>query len=167
MRVYRKTPWYWYGAIALIVLAISIAINEVYSTKLPVYGVFLAFLIPAIYMVPCGIIQGITNVDANQLNVLAEFVGGYLFNGKPLANIVFKILSTDVVGQVSFHKLVSSKQRLITGKGLIFRPRHEVGTLPQGPTTNTLLCSRKCNSTSFCFLSSQHHFPNYLCFEDS
>lgn len=53
-------------------------------------------------MVPCGIIQGITNVDANQLNVLAEFIGGYMFNGKPLANMIFKIMSTDVVGQVRF-----------------------------------------------------------------
>ncbi|KAM3421973.1 hypothetical protein BST61_g2350 [Cercospora zeina] len=47
-------------------------------------------------MVPCGIIQGITNVDANQLNVLSEFIGGYMFQGKPLANMIFKILSTDV-----------------------------------------------------------------------
>jgi len=31
--------------------------------------------------------------------VLSEFIGGYMFNGKPLANMVFKIMSTDVVGQ--------------------------------------------------------------------
>lgn len=38
-------------------------------------------------------------MNANQLNVLAEFVGGYMFNGKPLANMIFKILSEDVVNQ--------------------------------------------------------------------
>ncbi|KAI7667954.1 hypothetical protein KC318_g5549 [Hortaea werneckii] len=53
-------------------------------------------------MVPCGIIQGITNVDANQLSVLSEFIGGYLFDGKPLANMIFKILSEDVVSQGIF-----------------------------------------------------------------
>lgn len=96
---YRKTPWYWYATIIVIIMAMAIAMVEVYETKLPVYGVFLGLIIPAIYMVPCGIIQGITNVDANQLNVLAEFIGGYMFEGKPLANMIFKILSTDVVGQ--------------------------------------------------------------------
>ena len=50
-------------------------------------------------MIPCAIVQGITNVNANQLNVLSEFIGGYMFQGKPIANILFKILSTDVVGQ--------------------------------------------------------------------
>ena len=75
---------------------------EVYHTNLPVYGVFLALAIPAIYMIPCGIIEGITNVNANQLNVLAEFIGGYMFSGKPLANMIFKILSEDVVGQGIF-----------------------------------------------------------------
>ena len=38
-------------------------------------------------------------MNANQLNVLAEFIGGYMFAGKPLANMIFKILSEDVVGQ--------------------------------------------------------------------
>ncbi|GFF31296.1 glutathione transporter 1 [Aspergillus lentulus] len=99
MKSYRKTPWYWYAAVIVVVTAIAIVLVEVYETKLPVYGVFLALIIPALYMVPCGIVQGITNVDANQLNVLSEFIGGYMFEGKPLANMLFKILSTDVVGQ--------------------------------------------------------------------
>lgn len=96
---YRRTPWYWYAGIIVVIMAMSIALVEVYHTKLPVYGVFLALIIPVVYMVPCGIVQGITNVDANQLNVLAEFIGGYMFEGKPLANMIFKIISTDVVGQ--------------------------------------------------------------------
>ncbi|KAJ5620322.1 hypothetical protein N7510_004306 [Penicillium lagena] len=96
---YKSTPWYWYAAIILVILGVSIAVVEVYGTNLPVYGVFLALIIPAVYMIPCGIVQGITNVDANQLNVLAEFIGGYLFEGRPLANMIFKVLSTDVVGQ--------------------------------------------------------------------
>lgn len=43
--------------------------------------------------------SGCQKVDANQLNVLSEFIGGYMFQGKPVANMLFKILSTDVVGQ--------------------------------------------------------------------
>lgn len=86
MRLYPRTPWYWYGAITAIMVIISMVMVHVYSTGLPVWAIILATVIPAIYMIPCGIIQGITNVDANQLNVLAEFVGGYMFNGKPLAS---------------------------------------------------------------------------------
>ncbi|KAJ9236200.1 hypothetical protein DTO207G8_3212 [Paecilomyces variotii] len=99
MKRYRSTPWYWYAAIIVIMTAIAIAMVEVYETKLPVYGVFLALVIPALYMIPCGIIEGITNVNANQINVLSEFIGGYMFEGKPLANMIFKVLSQDVVGQ--------------------------------------------------------------------
>lgn len=99
MRSYKKTPWYWYASIIVIVTAMALAMVEVYHTKLPVYGVFLALLIPTLYMIPCGIIEGITNVNANQLNVLAEFIGGYMFAGRPLANMIFKTLSEDVVGQ--------------------------------------------------------------------
>jgi len=72
---------------------------EGYKTTLSWWAVILAAVIPALYMIPCGIIQGITNVDANQLKILSEFINGYMFNGCPLANIIFKILSTDVVGQ--------------------------------------------------------------------
>lgn len=99
MRSYKKVSIWWWVGIIVIVMAMSIAMTEVFHTGLPVYGIFLAFIIPAVYMIPCGMIQGVTNVDANQINVLSEFIGGYMFQGKPLANMLFKILSTDVVGQ--------------------------------------------------------------------
>ena len=102
IKAYKKVPWWWFGAIIVVILAMSIAMVEVYHTNLPVYGVFLALVIPAVYMIPCGIIEGVANVNANQLNVLSEFIGGYMFVGKPLANMIFKILSTDVVGQGLF-----------------------------------------------------------------
>ncbi|KAI5867370.1 small oligopeptide transporter [Durotheca rogersii] len=99
MKRYQKVPWYWWAAIILVVFGMSVALTEVYHTGLPVYGVVLALIIPAVYMVPCGMIQGVTNVNANQLNVLSEFIGGYMFQGRPIANILFKVLSQDVVGQ--------------------------------------------------------------------
>lgn len=97
---YRKTPWYWYAPIIVIIMAMAIAMVDVYETKLPVYGVLLGLIIPPVFMVPCGIIQGITNVDANQLKVLSEFIGDTCLKvNRYLANMIFKILSTDVVGQ--------------------------------------------------------------------
>ncbi|TQN72737.1 Glutathione transporter 1 [Colletotrichum shisoi] len=99
MKSYETVKWWWWVVILLVVFGMSVGTAQGYDTGLPWWGVILAFVIPAVYMVPCGMIQGVTNVDANQLNVLSEFIGGYLFRGKPVANILFKILSTDVVGQ--------------------------------------------------------------------
>ncbi|KAK2053163.1 OPT family small oligopeptide transporter [Colletotrichum caudatum] len=99
MRSYKTVKWWWWAAILLVVFGMSVGTAVGYDTGLPWWGVLLAFVIPALYMIPCGMIQGVTNVDANQLNVLSEFIGGYMFQGKPIANIMFKILSTDVVGQ--------------------------------------------------------------------
>lgn len=96
---YRPTPWYWYAGLTVVIMAMAITMVEVYDIEPPVYGVFLELIIPVLYMVPCGILQGITDVDANQLSVLSELMGGYLFEGKPLANLIFKIISTDLVGQ--------------------------------------------------------------------
>lgn len=63
MKPYKKVPIWWWVAIIAIVMGMSIAMTEVFHTGLPVYGIFLAFIIPAIYMVPCGMIQGVTNVS--------------------------------------------------------------------------------------------------------
>lgn len=60
MKAYKKTPWWYYAILTVVTVALSIGMVEGYDTLLPVYGVFLALLIPAVYMIPCGIIQGIT-----------------------------------------------------------------------------------------------------------
>ncbi|KAK8003292.1 Arginine--tRNA ligase- cytoplasmic [Apiospora arundinis] len=102
MKAYKQVPWYWWVGIVIGVAGMSIGMAEGYGTGLPWWGIILAIVIPAVYMVPCGMIQGVTNVDANQVNVLSEFIGGYMFQGKPLATMLFKILSTDVVGQALY-----------------------------------------------------------------
>ena len=53
MRAYKKVPWWWNVTILVIFTALSIVLAEIYHTDLPVWGVILALLIPAIYMVPC------------------------------------------------------------------------------------------------------------------
>jgi OPT family small oligopeptide transporter len=102
MKSYRKVPWWWSVVLLVLFTALSIVLAEVYHTQLPVYGVFLALLVPAVYMIPCGIVQGYTGINANQLNVLSEFIGGYMFQGRPLSNMLFKVLSVDVVSQGIF-----------------------------------------------------------------
>lgn len=63
MKPYKKVPIWWWGAIILVVFAMAVAMTEVFHTGLPVYGIVLAFVIPTVYMIPCGMIQGVTNVS--------------------------------------------------------------------------------------------------------
>lgn len=42
----------------VIFTALSMVMVEIYHTDLPIYGVVLALVIPAIYFIPCALIQG-------------------------------------------------------------------------------------------------------------
>ena len=87
---YRDVPWWWFGAVTVLMFVLSIVTNEVWHTGLPAWGVLVAFLLPIVYFVPVGIIKAVTNISSNQLNLLTEFVGGYAFLGRPVANMAFK-----------------------------------------------------------------------------
>ncbi|KAJ3050805.1 hypothetical protein HK102_012195, partial [Quaeritorhiza haematococci] len=53
------------------------------------WGVFLAFGLAAIFVLPVGIIQATSNQQIG-LNVLTELVIGFILPGQPLANVTFK-----------------------------------------------------------------------------
>jgi OPT family small oligopeptide transporter len=96
---YLPVPRWWFAFLTLGLLAMAIALVEGYDTQLPWWSILLAFAIALIYFIPCGIIQGITNIEAGQVVVLAQFIAGYLFDGSPLANLIFRVFASDVVGQ--------------------------------------------------------------------
>jgi OPT family oligopeptide transporter len=147
MRLYPRIPWHWYGCLSVIIMVLAMVMVHVYQTSLPVWAILLASLIPAIYMIPVGIIIAITNVDANQLNVLAEFIGGYMFSGKPLASTFSPAFLP------SFQSLLKNRRHDLQdplyrcgGTRSLFCPRYETGALSQSPTSNLVLRPRKCNN---------------------
>ena len=99
MAVYRNVPWWWFVAVTLLTFVLSIVTNEVWQTGLPAWAVLVAFLLPVIYFIPVGIIKALTNISSNQLNLMTEFIGGYAFLGRPLANMVFKFYGYVAVQQ--------------------------------------------------------------------
>ncbi|KAJ5305625.1 uncharacterized protein N7443_005285 [Penicillium atrosanguineum] len=99
MAVYRNVPWWWFVAVTLLTFVLSIVTNEVWHTGLPAWAVLVAFLLPMIYFIPVGIIKALTNISSNQLNLMTEFIGGYAFLGRPLANMVFKFYGYVAVQQ--------------------------------------------------------------------
>ena len=87
MRAYPEVPDRWYATICLVFFMMGIVTIEVYPTDMPVWALALSVLIPALYLIPCGIIYAVTSQSTN-INLLAEIIPGMLLNGRPLANMV-------------------------------------------------------------------------------
>lgn len=78
MNRYPDVPWYWYGIMTVVVLAITIVLQEVYHTEMPVWAVFLAFAMALFYLIPTGSVYAVANLNSNVLTVLGEIISGYL-----------------------------------------------------------------------------------------
>jgi|SRR6266850_976964 len=72
-----------------ITFAMSAVTIEVWPTEVPIWGLLLAISIAGFYLVPCGMIQAITNQQVG-LNVITELIVGYALPGKPIAMMIFK-----------------------------------------------------------------------------
>jgi hypothetical protein len=60
----------------------------------------LGLLLSGILALPITMIQAITNQTIG-LNVVSELIAGYLFEGKPVANMIFKGIGVIVCGQAA------------------------------------------------------------------
>lgn len=89
MRAYPEVPNWWYIAIYIISFALSFVVIYEWPIYLPWWGLIVAFLISAIFVLPIGIIQAVTNQQPG-LNVVTEFIIGYALPGHPIANVTFK-----------------------------------------------------------------------------
>ncbi|KAI5605085.1 hypothetical protein POPTR_001G370100v4 [Populus trichocarpa] len=88
---YAVVPQWWFTAILVISLALSLLAVEGFDhqLQLPWWGLLLACFIALIFTLPVGVVQATTNMQIG-LNVITELVIGYMYPGKPLANVAFK-----------------------------------------------------------------------------
>lgn len=89
MNHYPKVPMWWYMSFFVAMLAMTFGAALGFDTGLTWWAVILAFIIAGVFTVPIGIIQAMTNVQIG-LNVLTEFLIGYMLPGRPLAMMLFK-----------------------------------------------------------------------------
>lgn len=89
-RSYRTIPSSYYLTVFLSMLGAAMLLVTAYPLQLPVWGLLLSVLMAIIFLVPVGVIAAITNTTLG-LNVITEFVAGWIWPGKPIANIVFKV----------------------------------------------------------------------------
>ncbi|CAK7239085.1 MAG: hypothetical protein STHCBS139747_000507 [Sporothrix thermara] len=89
MKKYRDAEDWWYAALFVIMIGLSFAVVCAWDTGFPWWGYIVCIVLPLVWTVPIGIIQAITNTQLG-LNVLTEFIVGYMLPGRPLAMMMFK-----------------------------------------------------------------------------
>lgn len=88
MERYDDAPLSWYFGTFVVMLVIGIFVVEYYPVNLPWYGLLLALAIPALLFVPIGIVMAITNQQSS-LYLICQIICGFIFPGRPVANMVF------------------------------------------------------------------------------
>ncbi|KAI0971661.1 OPT oligopeptide transporter protein-domain-containing protein [Xylaria arbuscula] len=86
---YQEAPLWWYTCLFLVFLALSLVAVLFYPTNLTWWAFLLAVIIAFVFSLPIGIIEAITSQEIG-LNVLTEFIYGYIQPGRPLALMLFK-----------------------------------------------------------------------------
>jgi len=115
---YPEVPDWWYGIIFLINLGLAMFTCEYYRIDLPWWAVIFAVLIAAIFLVPIGIITAVANQTPG-LNIITEFIIGYMLPGRPIANVTFK-----TYGYICMQQAVYFVQDLKLGHYMKIPPRH-------------------------------------------
>ncbi|PON86307.1 Tetrapeptide transporter [Trema orientale] len=88
---YAEVPQWWFHITLVLTFALSVFACEGFGKQLqlPWWGLLLACGIAFFFTLPIGIIQATTNMQPG-LNVITELVIGYIYPGRPLANVSFK-----------------------------------------------------------------------------
>ncbi|KAJ0048683.1 hypothetical protein Pint_14841 [Pistacia integerrima] len=119
MRRYNQVPEWWFVCILLVNIAATIFACEYYidQLQLPWWGVVLACVIAIIFTLPIGIITAITNQTPG-LNIITEYIIGYIYPGYPVANMCFK-----VYGYISMTQAITFLQDFKLGHYMKIPPR--------------------------------------------
>ncbi|KKK16621.1 hypothetical protein ARAM_000511 [Aspergillus rambellii] len=89
MARFKPVPMWWYGVITLVMIGMALGVIVGYPTHLSWWAFFVSLIMAVVWFVPCGIIQASTNIQIG-LNVITEFVVGYMQPGRPMAMMLFK-----------------------------------------------------------------------------
>jgi OPT family small oligopeptide transporter len=117
MRRYREAPDWWYLSLFVLMLALGLATVLYYPTNMTWWAFILAVLISFGFSLPIGIIQAVTNTQIG-LNVLTEFIYGYIQPGRPLGLMLFK-----TYGYVTMSRALSFVADLKLGHYMKIPPR--------------------------------------------
>jgi OPT family small oligopeptide transporter len=89
MARFKPVPIWWYGTVSLVMIGMALGVTQGYDTHLTWWAFFLSLIMACIWIIPIGIIAASTNISIG-LNVITEFVIGYMQPGRPMAMMLFK-----------------------------------------------------------------------------
>ncbi|KAJ7784098.1 OPT oligopeptide transporter protein-domain-containing protein [Mycena metata] len=98
MQRYPEVPIWWYLAVGVVSTIFIFVAIEIFPTQLPIWGAVLALLIAISAAIPLTMLQAMTNQNI-YLGVVEEMIAGYALPGRPVANIVFKAISSTGTAQ--------------------------------------------------------------------
>lgn len=114
---YKAVPEWWYVIVFVVMFGVSVATVRAWDTQMPVWALVLALIISFVMLLPVGIIYSLTNVFVG-LNVITEFIVGYLLPGKPLCMMFFKTF-----GYISNYQALIFAQDMKLGHYMKIQPR--------------------------------------------
>uniref|UniRef100_A0A0D6R224 OPT family small oligopeptide transporter n=1 Tax=Araucaria cunninghamii TaxID=56994 RepID=A0A0D6R224_ARACU len=119
MRKYADIPQWWFYILLAGTLAVSFALCESYKeqVQLPWWGLLLACALASFFTLPISVITATTNQTPG-LNIITEYIMGYILPGKPIANVCFK-----VYGYMSMNQAVAFLQDFKLGHYMKIPPR--------------------------------------------
>ncbi|KAI5655283.1 hypothetical protein M9H77_32470 [Catharanthus roseus] len=119
MSKYKQVPEWWFWCILVTNIILTIFACEYYNDQLqlPWWGVILACAIAIVFTLPIGIITAITNQTPG-LNIITEYIIGYIYPGYPVANMCFK-----VYGYISMSQAITFLQDFKLGHYMKIPPR--------------------------------------------
>ncbi|MED6167499.1 oligopeptide transporter 6 [Stylosanthes scabra] len=130
MKSYKSVPMWWFLVIVVLNLALILFACQHYneSLQLPWWGVLLACAISFFFTLPIGIICATTNQTPG-LNIITEYIIGYMYPERPVANMCFKVF-----GYISMTQALTFLQDFKLGHYMKIPPRimfmaQVVGTL--------------------------------------
>lgn len=117
MKAYKPVPEWWYIIVFLVFFGMSIATVRAWPTEMPVWGLVFALIIAIIFLLPVAIIYAKTNIAVG-LNVVTEFIVGYVLPGRPIAMMLFKTF-----GYITNNQAVTFVQDMKLGHYMKIDPR--------------------------------------------
>jgi OPT family small oligopeptide transporter len=89
MSRFKTVPLWWYAVLSLVMIGMGLGVALGYPTHLSWWAFFVSLIIAAVWFVPIGLVQATTNIQIG-LNVITEFIIGYMQPGRPMAMMLFK-----------------------------------------------------------------------------
>lgn len=89
MARFNRVPIWWFLSVTVVMIGIGLGVVLGFPTHLSWWAFFISLIMALVWMVPVGIVQATTNIQIG-LNVMTEFVIGYMQPGRPMAMMLFK-----------------------------------------------------------------------------